>query len=139
MLWHYTSLHRLKQILASGVLLPTNYEGERNAVWFSSNQQWEETASKRLSTMACRLTFEAQSASIGCARVGVERDDLLNFHDWAMQAKVPEEYAISLIRGGRELGGDPNEWFASFGPVTNRDWRSVQVWRNSWLDIHKLM
>src|SRR5690606_12596681 len=51
--WHYTTGNKFQEILESGVLLrddqTTPYlfaPGEKGFVWFSSNQQWEETANK---------------------------------------------------------------------------------------------
>lgn len=136
MRWHYTSVVRLRRILSSGVLLPHSCEDERAAVWFSSNQTWEQTACKRLSYMRRRLTFEEMVGVVGCARVGVERSDLLTFCDWWEKYLVPNEFAISIALGGMELGGHPGEWFASVEPVTRKDWRSVQVWKDGqWTNL----
>lgn len=138
MKWHYTSLVRLKTILTSGVLLTKSYEGERPAVWFSSNQTWEATACKRINTMTRRLTFEEQVALIGCARIDIERDDLLTYAEWVKH--VPQEFAMSLYFGGIELGANPGEWFASFDPVPAQDWRSVQMWKDDrWTNLEEIL
>lgn len=137
MKWHYTSEVRLAQILHTGVLMPNSYEGERSAVWFSSNQFWEQTACKRINFMQRRLTFEEQVALIGCARVGVELETLIPYLRWSLE--MPKEFAVSLALGGIELGANPGEWYASFEPVSNQDWRSIQVWRmGRWMNLEEL-
>ena len=49
-LWHYTIRVRLDRILRDGMIMPAG-EGVpadgKTAVWFSSNQDWEEAANQR--------------------------------------------------------------------------------------------
>src|ERR1041384_3525889 len=48
-IWHYTVGAKMKAILCDQVLKPATAgvpEGERTAVWFSTNPIWESTANK---------------------------------------------------------------------------------------------
>jgi hypothetical protein len=49
LLWHYTVRPHILSILSDGVIKPATAfvsRRERPIVWFSSNQNWEQTANK---------------------------------------------------------------------------------------------
>jgi len=51
LVWHYTLLTKLQMILNDGLIKPTDVmidPREKPAVWFSSNQAWEPTATKNI-------------------------------------------------------------------------------------------
>ena len=51
-LWHYTTDHHFGKISATGAIIPTEVNIEKNekpAVWLSSNSDWEKTVTKVLS------------------------------------------------------------------------------------------
>src|SRR5262249_41549247 len=86
-LWHYTIRLRLDRILRDGMILPAGggvpVEG-KSAVWFSSNQQWEEAANQMTNDgpgTSSRGTKESTHRSGGgLARIGVRPETAP--HDW---------------------------------------------------------
>jgi hypothetical protein len=148
--WHYTTLSVLYEIIKSGVLMPTCYPGAdqfRSTLWFSTNPVWEPTSAKRvglrshsggLTMMQRRLTKDEQHAILGLARIEAPPDlELLPFWRWCDTVDAPDEWAMSMMSGGVELGGKPTEWFASFDPLPASRWMSVEVWNGHSWEAHQ--
>jgi hypothetical protein len=142
--WHYTTVPFLRLILLDQAIKQATIgvePGEKPAVWFSSNQTWEETANKGMVTPygeTVRLNKEqTHKRAGGLARVGVEPDSAPN--DWNAFKRLggirPEEarrlYVAGLMRGAR-----PGEWFCSFEPVPADKWVAIEVWDGeAWVPV----
>src|SRR5262245_32626660 len=135
-LWHYTHGFRLRGILRDGMIKLAT-EGApadgKFAVWFSSNQQWEESANQRTNNYhgtPGRGTKETtHHFGGGLARVGVRPETAP--HDWNAFKElsgVPARLAKGMHLAGIGAGADPGEWFASFEAVPREKWVAVERW-----------
>jgi hypothetical protein len=150
LLYHYTTLERLAQILDAGILAPSRYldSSARPTLWFSSNPVYEHTARKRcglrnpdgsVSLMSRRLTFEEQHEVLGHARIGVDLLDLMDYARWGELSGVGCTDFESLALGGLQLGALPTEWFATFEAVPSSQWVGIEVWDGrEWQDTQDL-
>lgn len=134
--WHYTIGSKLEQIMASGeIRAATTFisQGERPAVWFSSNPAWEETANKLIITPEGKQEFGTKQTTHklggGLARIAVAIETAP--HDWkAFQrlSGIDTKIARAMVGAAYEVGARISEWFVAFGPVTRDKWLSVEVW-----------
>jgi hypothetical protein len=129
MAWHYTTGHCARQIVQSEVILPAT-EGvpwnERPAVWFSTRQDWEPTASKgivdRKTGLRRTATIdEMEALAGGCYRFGMEATSLLRWSDLRRAAKIRPPVAKALELAGHHMGANPQDWMGRVGPVSVRD------------------
>jgi hypothetical protein len=130
MIYHYTIQPWLKYILRDGMIKPAviGFLPRERAVWFSTNQDWEETARK-----GSRLTREILSRpemerQYGIARIGVNAD--IAPHDWHSYKR------LSRVRGANGLynaaiawGARPGQWRVTFVPVPCDVWQAVDVFK----------
>lgn len=135
--WHYTAWARLRHIVDSGHLRPSNAgaTGEQPLLWFSLNQRWEATATKLVGRAGrfYRLTFAEQAAEFGCVRFGLSAADprLLGWKVACAAAGTPRETRRTLEVIGRRQGGDPAEWFATVSKIPLSD-LAFEVWLDGW-------
>jgi hypothetical protein len=142
--WHYTVRQRLDGLLRDGIIKPVTAglpAGERPAVWFSSNQEWEETANQAWQRPDGTINRGNKESTHllggGLARIGVLPETAP--HDWKAfktlsgikPAKARGMYDAAIGSGAR-----PGEWFVSFEPVPQSQWVAVEVWDGEqWLRL----
>lgn len=130
-LWHYTTRHKLGEILAAGVIQPSKAfiePAEKPVVWFSSRPTWEPTATK------CPLTgklgqYVTASAQGGLARIAVAPQTApYVFPQLPLVAGTSPATCIGLLLAGLEVGADPDQWFFSLRGVPRDLWLAVEVY-----------
>lgn len=135
-IWHYTTGARFGRILCDGVIKPaTAYvaKGETPAVWFSMNQDWEQTANKSIgcSDGTVRRGDRADTESVGGGLVRIAVAPETAPHDWTAYRRlsgIPPHHADGLEAVARADGADPADWRASFLSVPRAKWLAVEVW-----------
>lgn len=147
MLYHYTIGHHLSKIMQSGSLLPiplgNEFEGERVAVWLSSNDHWEPTAQKAVTNQGTGemilLGMEGTAKLCGgLFRFIVSRKNpkIIGFNKYATTSNVPAWLIAFLKTNGSKQGGHYYQWFASYEPITRGEWLGVEEWRKGkWVPI----
>jgi hypothetical protein len=137
--YHYTVGNRLLPIIESGELRPATAgvpNGEKPAVWFSTNAEWEETANKMTArkvrgrvvvSLGTRESTERNGG--GLVRIAVRPDSVpLGWADFRQLSGISGESAERLEEVARQAGSDPAEWRVSFDPVPRSEWVDVEVW-----------
>ena len=135
--WHYTTGLNMVGILDDMCLHPEHRQlgkGERGAVWFSSREDWEPTATKALgekaSGMAVQMDLERMERMCrGLFRIGVDRDKTapISWARWKRLSGCPALLASCLEQVGREQGGNPVDWWCTFKPVPVEAWRLTEM------------
>jgi hypothetical protein len=134
--WHYTTGRAFISIVEFGWILPATAfvpKGEKPAVWFSLNQDWEQTANKGgLEEDGTRRTLtreETCERGGGLVRFGVAVEAVpCDWNGFKKRSGIRPETARCLAARGRACGADPNEWRVSFEPVPREQWVAVDVW-----------
>jgi len=139
--YHYTTRVQLEQIMESEVIklatagLP---KSEKAIAWVSSNQHWEQTASKGMTDFKGNnrwLTFEEQLDNFGCARIQIEPDCLIPWRKLKHLSKMHPLLANSLEDIGYEKGANPSDWYGSLSPIGINDWIKAEVYKNGeWVE-----
>ncbi len=131
-LYHYTISDRLIKILIDGYLKLTPsedseylQEGERRAVWLTSNPEWDRTA------------FYGYPDNVlehqGKIRISIKSDALMDravnkihwLGDWD-----------SLVWSAMEVKVDHRDWFVTFQEVGKANFKCVELWKdNQWQKI----
>lgn len=117
--FHYAPGVYLKAIVSCGCLRPSNAGApdEPALLWFSAHPHWEPTATKITYGPAGlrRLSFAEQFRTLGCIRFGLDAQDprLLTWPEAARRAGMPRKTRIALEEVGRQLGANPQHWFAT--------------------------
>jgi hypothetical protein len=140
-LFHYTPEVRIDDIIASGeIQLATASvydKREKPCAWVSSNQHWEETATKQMNIngQAVQLTFKEQLENFGCARIEVKPAGFNTWGKLKYLAKMNLAFASEMERVGISQGGNPKEWFGSMQPITTAKWIKAEVYKNGeWIE-----
>jgi hypothetical protein len=136
LLWHYTSGDRWQQIRSSGVIRVATAlvdPAERPAAWFSSEPEWEETATKmalRRDGSVIQLSRDQMAALCGgLVRIGVDPASAPHdWHDFRRLSGVSTGMVEHMETWARERGADPAHWFCRFSPVPAAEWRKVEAW-----------
>lgn len=149
-LWHYTNGINLKRILEVKCIRPATTlvpKCERPVVWFSSNQEWEPTATalyvkKVVGGQTCLVPEEEAEAIVkGVWRIGVEQSTAP--HGWerlVFLSHMHPAVARGLESAAKAHGADPSEWFGTFHPVTSDKWMAVQKRVDGmWCDLEDLV
>jgi hypothetical protein len=140
--YHYTTIENLQKILASGEISLATAGVEKNekpAAWVSSNSQWENTVNKfRIianGTISI-LSFE-EMIKYGIARIQIAEDkNLVHFGKFFFQSNMKKSTFNALIKSGKERGANPKEWFASFQPISQNQWKKVEIYKDDkWLSV----
>jgi len=136
--WHYAPWIRLRNIVCSGVLKPSNAgaPAEAPVLWFSADPVCEPTALKAVRTQSGvrLLSFAEHEERFGLTRFGLPVNDLrlLPWESACKLAGIARLEQERLERSGRALGADPANWFGCLSPVRLQDLH-FQVWlRDSW-------
>jgi len=135
-IWHYTIKERLDQILKDRLIKPAVAAvgaHEKPAVWFSSNQSWEETANKVLGDFADLLLLDRKKKthemSKGLARIGVASETApLTWNDFKRLSGIKPKEAKDLYQLAIAIGARIGEWFVSFDAVPAEKWLAVELW-----------
>jgi hypothetical protein len=132
--YHYTTGENLIRILKSKTIKrATAYtpKKKQQAVWFSTNPVWEETANKDLWDGKMRKSLDRFGTGFygkGLARIRVKDAAAPNnFQDYVRLSHVPLKMAHALVVAAQEHGANPSEWYVSFKPVGERDWVDVEM------------
>ena len=140
-IFHYTTGTRLKQIINSGAIKPTTAKiepYEKPVAWFSTQDQWEPTATKvPIPGMAGQIaTARAQG---GLARITVPGTCApYAFPQLPLIASTKPSVCIGLLISGLKLGRDPDTWRFTPTPVPVTLFREVEFYdfaNNKWLAI----
>lgn len=139
--YHYTPEDTLEEIIKSEQInlaeTSVSHKKEHPVAWVSTNEHWEHTATKLIIDVHGKLrqlTFEEQEKHFGCARIVVEGE----FMTWAKLkyvARMDAMIALAMEQAGREMGGDPKEWFGSLQPIGIDQWIRAEVLRDGvWVE-----
>jgi hypothetical protein len=139
--YHYTTGLKLKQIINSGHIRPTIARiepYEKPVAWFSTQDQWEPTATKvPIHGMAGQIaTAHAQGGLVRITVPGTCAPHV--FQQLPLIAGTKPSVCIRLLLAGLELGSDPDTWRFTPTPVPTALFREVEFFdfaNNRWLAI----
>ncbi len=142
LIWHYTVVERLKQILVDGVLRPAALgalKSVKPVVWFTTNQDGEPTANRLWQSPSGSWTRLGKDQTIvlfgGLARIGVAPAVApIDWKTYKDQSGIPPKSANTIYNEAVSVGSRPGNWFATFEPVARQQWLAVEVWEyEQWL------
>jgi hypothetical protein len=138
LLWHYTVGTHLPKIVADGFLKLTPRperldKDETAAVWFSSNQTYEETAAKGKEVGGVVVGHtsmpELMVLARGIFRIGVEnRPPIISYREYKERKMASKWRCQMLERGGRDRRANPREWYVCLEVVPREMWVTVEQW-----------
>ncbi len=151
-IFHYSVARYLPQILEDNQISPSTqgFEKERwHAVWFSMNPIWEETANKMYMSSGIRIPGnKLDTHEMGKGLMRIEVIPKAAPHDWEQYksiSKMPGKLSRGIVKAAKDCGANPNEWRASFEPVSEKDWLGIelfnwdnQVWEDSMVAYKRL-
>jgi hypothetical protein len=140
-LFHYTTGQKLRSIINSGHIRPTTarIETHENPVaWFSTQDQWEPTATKvPIPGMAGQIaTAQAQGGLVRITVPGTCAPYI--FPQLPLIAGTKPSVFIGLLLAGLELGSDPGTWRFTPTPVPTALFREVEFYdfaNDTWLTV----
>lgn len=133
MLFHYAPCSRLTDIVNSGHLRPSNVgaPSEKPLLWFSTNQQWEPTATKVLNTPngLKALSFQEQACQFGCIRFGNDEANmrLMPWKQACDSGGIRRDARRAMVLYGHKRGAKPDQWFAVRTTVPLAD-LTFEIW-----------
>lgn len=143
--WHYTIYDNLIKILVSEEIKLTSLNiefRERPAVWFSINQDWEETVRPAIQDIKTGKTSPLSRDALsekGFPPARIEVNHGLPFMTWdefKEQSNISRKHSRALEKVARIWGADPNEWRVLFSPVGREHWGKIEIWNGkTWLNI----
>ena len=140
--WHYTTGEKANLIFKSGELQPTAAyieEREKPILWFSINQEWEQTANKmvQLPNGAFRpLTMEeTRKLGGGLFRFGMPAHQLVAWPRLARLANMRSNISRLLEEAGLRAGADFREWFGSLDAVPIAGLHCQTMTESGWVDF----
>ena len=139
--YHYTTGLKLKQIINSGHIRPTTARiepHEKPVAWFSTQEQWEPTATKvPIPGMQGQvMTAKAQGGLVRITVPGTCAPYV--FPQLPLIAGTSPTACIGLLLAGLELGSDPDTWRFTPTPVPSALFREVEFYdfaSNRWMAI----
>ncbi len=139
--FHYTTGLKLRQIINSGGIKPTTAKiepHEKPVAWFSTQDQWEPTASK-VPIPGMQGQIETAKAQGDLVRITVPGTCApYVFQQLPLIAGTKPAVCIGLLLAGLELGSDPDTWRFTPTPVPTALFREVEFYdfaSNRWLAI----
>jgi hypothetical protein len=135
-LWHYTTVDRLTQILAAGEIRPTTYAKKvKPAVWFTTRTDWEPMANRvwRAPEGAIRRLGKDQTIVLGggLARIGVAADvAAVDWKTYKAESDIPPKIAQHIYNEAASFGSRVGDWYATFASVPRDQWLRVEIWEN---------
>jgi len=138
---HFTTGVKLKQIINSGHIRPSTAHvpsNERPVAWFSTQDQWEPTASK--SPIPGLLgQIETAQAQGGLVRITVPGTCApYVFPQLPLIAGTKPSVCIGLLIAGLELGSYPDTWRFTPTPVPTALFREVEFYdfaQDQWVAV----
>lgn len=131
-LWYYTTVRELDEIIKTAELKPAAIGREKPAVWFSANREWEPIANTPWrdrrgshSRLSKDQTFVLGG---GLARIGVPAEAAP--HDWKSYkhlSGISAKTAKEVYNAAVQAGSRPGQWFASFQGVPRSQWLAIEV------------
>lgn len=146
MFFHYTTGNKISSILNDGLLRRSEillFPNEKPVLWFSSNQDWENTTRKSIGFVSEQgqytkylLDKKEQHKKLTLVRFGLSfKDHRVN--DWnttCKKAKTPLMMKYGLEHTGIEMGGNPRQWYGVLCDLSVEE-LTFQVWDgNEWVD-----
>lgn len=134
--FHYTTADRLESILAAGQINPATagvMPPEIPAVWFSTAEKWEHTATKmmvRRSGKPERGTLAGMiAAGFTLARIQIDpaRVTLIPAREIRDALHIPPHIHKVLVSTGKQAGANPAEWQAVAGAVPISAILSIEI------------
>ncbi len=139
--YHYTTGLRLRSIINSGAIKPTTAKiepHEKPVAWFSTQDQWEPTATK---VPVPGMQGQIMTAQVegGLVRITVPRTCApYVFQHLPLIAGTKPSVCIGLLLAGLELGSEPNTWRFTPTPVPTALFREVEFFdfaNDRWLAV----
>ena len=128
-IYHYTTGLKLRSIINSGAIKPTTAKiepHEKPVAWFSTQEQWEPTATKVPTPGKLGQLITAKSQS-GLVRITVPGTCApYVFPQLPLIAGTKPSVCIGLLIAGLELGSDPDTWRFTLQPVPTALFREVE-------------
>jgi hypothetical protein len=139
--FHYTTGLKLRSIINTGAIKPTTARiepHEKPVAWFSTQDQWEPTATKvPIPGMAGQIaTAQAQGGLVRITVPGTCAPYI--FPQLPLIAGTKPSVCIGLLLAGLELGSDPAAWRFTPTPVPTAMFREVEFYdfaSDRWLAI----
>ncbi len=148
--FHYTVVNNLPAIFERKMLMPTEKTNkEEQAVWFSTNPEWEETANKAYHSgdgIPIEGTkWDTYKIYGGLSRIEVAPEIApYNWEQYKKRSKVSQKKSQEIEGYAAKCNADPKEWRVSFEPVHKDNFISVevldwdnQVWENYMIAYEK--
>ena len=140
-IYHYTTGLKLRHIINSGDIQPTtaNIEPhEKPVAWFSTQDQWEPTATK-VPIPGMQGQIETAKAQGGLVRITVPGTCApYLFPQLPLIAGTEPSVCLGLLIAGLELGSDPDSWRFTPSPVPTALFHAVEFYdfaHNRWLAV----
>jgi hypothetical protein len=146
MIWHYTTLTKMRMILDSRHLRMTPLEpapGEVPAVWFTTSEEWDPTCTKKYAfrdlrisdfNMTGLLTFEQLQKLQGIVRIGVTQTaEVLVWAEYAALCPEPSARLLATApKMAQEIGWHGKRWGPAYWrmflrPVQVEEFEKVEV------------
>ena len=127
--FHFTTGAKLRSIINSGAIKPTTAKiepHEKPVAWFSTQEQWEPTATKvPIAGMQGQIaTAQAQGGLVRISVPGTCAPYV--FQQLPLIAGTKPSVCIGLLIAGLELGSDPDTWRFSTTSVPTALFREVE-------------
>ena len=127
--YHYTTGLKLRSIINSGAIKPTTAKieaHEKPVAWFSTQEQWEATATKVPipGIQGQIMTAQAQGGLVRITVPGTCAPYV--FQQLPLIAGTKPSVCIGLLIAGLELGSDPDTWRFTPTPVPTALFREVE-------------
>ena len=139
--FHFTTGAKLLSIINSGCIRPTTSKIEPNekpVAWFSTQDQWEPTATKA-PIPGMQGQIETAKAQGGLVRITVPGTCApYVFPQLPLIAGTKPSVCLGLLVAGLELGSDPDTWRFTPAAVPTALFREVEFFdfaSNRWLAI----
>ncbi len=140
-IYHYTTGMKLRSIINSGCIKPTTAKiepHEKPVAWFSTQDQWEPTATKvPIPGMAGQIgTAKAQGGLVRITVPGTCAPYI--FPQLPLIAGTSPKTYIGLLLSALKLGSDPDTWRFTPTPVPTVLFREVEFYdfaNDRWLAI----
>lgn len=131
--YHYTHHKALQSILNDGYIRLADksaYKNVKSIAWVSSNEQWENTATKMVkidSYSTKSLTFKEQQEYLGCARIKIKEDGISTWAKLKHIAKYTYEQIKTLEDLGYEQKAIPEQWHGSLKPIQEGNFINIEL------------
>ncbi len=130
-IFHYTTGLKLLSIINSGAIKPTMAKidsHETPVAWFSTQEQWEPTATK-VPISGMQGQIETAKAQGGLVRITVPGTSApYIFQQLPLIAGTKPSVCIGLLIAGLELGSDPDTWRFTPTPIPSALFREVEFY-----------